>query len=223
MATVSGITAERAKEIENSSIVDARLSGSNLILQTRGGVEINVGRVVPPTTPPTPPLDSWPVGSIFMHTTAVNPSTLLGGGTWVRWGNGRVPVGVDTSQTEFNAVEKTGGAKTHTLSSNEMPPHTHSIDHDHPLVSTNESSHTHNVDFQTQRDQPTTGTGWRVTDINNKTEGSGDAYSATTSVSTHAHNVDLPAFSGSSGSSGLGSAHNNLQPYITVYMWKRTA
>lgn len=223
MATVTGITAERAKEIEDSSIVDARLSGSNLILQTRAGVEINVGQVVPTIPPPPSPIQSWPVGSIFMHTTAVNPSTLLGGGTWVRWGNGRVPVGVDTGQTEFNAVEKTGGAKTHSLSTNEMPPHTHSIDHDHPLVSTNTSSHTHSFGFETRTDPGGHGEAQRVSDIDDQTEASGSNHTATTSVSSHAHNVDIPAFSGASGSSGLGGAHNNLQPYITVYMWKRTS
>lgn len=52
-----------------------------------------------------------PVGHIRMETTNVNPATYLGFGTWQLWGAGRVPVGVDTSQTEFNTVEKTGGSK----------------------------------------------------------------------------------------------------------------
>ena len=58
----------------------------------------------------------YPVGSIYMSASlstaeAVN-ATLPG--TWQAWGTGRVPVGVDTNQTEFNSVEKTGGVKTHT-------------------------------------------------------------------------------------------------------------
>ena len=52
----------------------------------------------------------YPVGSVMISTTSANPSTYLGG-TWVAWGSGKVPVGVDTGQTEFNTVEKTGGDK----------------------------------------------------------------------------------------------------------------
>lgn len=51
----------------------------------------------------------------------------MSAGTWVAWGAGRVPVGVDTAQTEFNTVEKTGGEKTHTLATNEMPRHNHML------------------------------------------------------------------------------------------------
>ena len=54
----------------------------------------------------------YPVGSIYMSVNNVNPSTLFGG-TWVAWGAGRVPVGVDTAQTEFDTVEETGGSKNH--------------------------------------------------------------------------------------------------------------
>ena len=52
----------------------------------------------------------YPVGSIYMSVSSANPETIFGG-TWVAWGAGRVPVGIDTGQTEFNTVEKTGGHK----------------------------------------------------------------------------------------------------------------
>ena len=55
----------------------------------------------------------FPIGSIYMSVTNTNPSNSFGG-TWVLWGQGRVPIGVDTSQSEFNSVEKTGGAKIST-------------------------------------------------------------------------------------------------------------
>lgn len=51
-----------------------------------------------------------PIGSIYLTVDDINPSNLFGG-TWEHWGNGRVPVGVDTSQTEFNTVEQEGGSK----------------------------------------------------------------------------------------------------------------
>lgn len=54
-----------------------------------------------------------PVGRIIMSTSSTNPGTLpeLNGTTWTAWGTGRVPVGIDTGQTEFNTIEKTGGHK----------------------------------------------------------------------------------------------------------------
>ena len=57
-------------------------------------------------------LNIFPVGSLFFSTTPTNPSAWMGG-TWEAWGTGRVPVGVDTSQTEFNTVGKTGGSKSY--------------------------------------------------------------------------------------------------------------
>ncbi len=53
----------------------------------------------------------YPVGHILMSSNSANPSTYLGFGTWVAWGSGRVPVGVNSSDTDFSTVEKTGGAK----------------------------------------------------------------------------------------------------------------
>lgn len=57
----------------------------------------------------------YPVGSIYMSTVSTNPSTLFGFGTWQLWGSGKVPVGIDTDDTDFNDVEKTGGTKRQAL------------------------------------------------------------------------------------------------------------
>lgn len=54
------------------------------------------------------------VGDIIFSTSDENPSTIYGG-TWVAWGKGRVPVGVDTSDSDFNTVEKTNGTKTNRI------------------------------------------------------------------------------------------------------------
>lgn len=67
----------------------------------------------------------YPVGSIYMSTASTNPATLFGFGTWELWGQGRVPVGVDTSDTDFDTVEETGGEKEHTLTIDEIPSHNH--------------------------------------------------------------------------------------------------
>lgn len=124
------------------------------------------------------------IGKIIMDTKDINPSSYLGFGTWQKWGQGKVPVGVSLNDTEFNTVEKTGGEKSHVLSEGEMPRHTH---------------------------------------VN------GTIYATTPGMGT------APGVAVSGGSGGVNKyyehdaptggnwAHNNLQPYITCYMWKRIA
>lgn len=65
------------------------------------------------------------VGKLIFDTKNVNPATYLEFGTWELWGAGKVPVGVDTKDTDFGTVEKTGGEKTHKLTIEEMPTHNH--------------------------------------------------------------------------------------------------
>lgn len=62
----------------------------------------------------------WPVGSIFLSVVNTNPTNWFGG-TWELIAQGRTLVGVDTSDADFNTVKKTGGEKTHTLTTNEIP------------------------------------------------------------------------------------------------------
>lgn len=125
-------------------------------------------------------LDVYPIGSIYMSVNSTNPSTLFGG-TWVAWGSGRVPVGVDTTQTEFATVEQTGGEKAHKLEVYEMPSHRHNI--------ANANENGYDLAF----------TPVLLGDMNKGWEGA---------AFTSYEGGDQP--------------HNNLQPYITCYMWKRT-
>lgn len=134
----------------------------------------------------------YPIGSIYFSAVGTNPSELFGFGTWQAWGAGRVPVGVDASQTEFNAVEKTGGEKAHALTINEMPSHTHEISY-RPIGDPSDDP------FALFKSEG----GITGTYNSPGTELSQDALEAK--------------------AAGGGRAHNNLQPYITCYMWKRTA
>ena len=134
----------------------------------------------------------YPIGSIYFSAVGTNPSELFGFGTWQAWGAGRVPVGVDASQTEFNAVEKTGGEKAHALTINEMPSHTHEISY-RPIGDPSDDP------FALFKSEG----GITGTYNSPGTELSQDALEAK--------------------AAGGGQAHNNLQPYITCYMWKRTA
>lgn len=157
----------------------------------------------------------YPVGSIYMSANNVSPQTFLGG-TWVEWGAGRVPVGVSSSDTDFNTAEKTGGEKTHRLSVDEMPWHDHS--------GTNST-----VETVTIHTRPTGGalhylginTYTVKYDVNEQTQeyivapAGGQTLDVENGTVINSQYGVCP--------NGLGVAHNNLQPYITCYMWKRTA
>lgn len=94
---------------------------------------------------------AWPVGSVFLSVSSTNPATSLGFGTWTSFGAGRMLVGFDASQTEFDTVEETGGSKTTTLVTANLPGHTHGISdpgHSHTINIT-ESPHTHTQDPHT--------------------------------------------------------------------------
>ena len=222
----------------------------------------------------------YPVGSIYISVTNTNPGTIFGG-TWVAFGTGRTLVGIDTSQTEFNTVEKTGGEKAHTLTGAESGQknlgtitssannrgHTHSIPalsgtaasaggHTHTFSGTTSSNGNHSHKLSINGDynyyliqdlswgSSLTGfhltTGNRTTAVGfyyyaNETGAHAHTYSGTTSSNgAHTHTVSTNASTSGGesqnhthtitiGASNATSAHNNLQPYITVYMWKRTA
>jgi hypothetical protein len=147
-----------------------------LQVENAGSVLIPIGNYTPPATTATTTIvgAAWPVGSIFISTVSTNPATLLGVGTWTAFGAGRVLVGFNGADSDFNTAEGTGGAKTHTLTIAEMPAHTHPV---------------------------------QIMSGGSETANGGNSNSS----------------QGTTGSTGGGGAHNNLQPYITVYMWKRTA
>lgn len=95
------------------------LIGSTLSSATSAYVDtdnIVNGAVTPTKLAWTEIIDKiYPVGSIYMSATLPTASAVseVLGGTWVAWGAGRVPVGVDTSDTAFDTAEETGGEKTH--------------------------------------------------------------------------------------------------------------
>lgn len=155
----------------------------------------------------------YPVGSIYMSVNATNPSTYFGG-TWVAWGAGRVPVGINTSDSNFNTVEKTGGAATVTLTTAQMPAHTHTFTGSSATTSS-KGAHTHNIGRDTDGGSGTS----RYTVHSAGVSGAGGT-SPTSSAGAHTHTVTA---NGTNANTGGGGAHSNLQPYIVCYMWKRTA
>jgi len=222
----------------------------------------------------------YPVGSIYISVNNTNPSTFIGG-TWVAWGSGKVPVGVDTGQTEFNSVEKIGGAKTastsytpagtnsggavtahtytpagkntgtavtmnavelthsggavqsHTLTTSEIPSHSHSYYTPRYYASETAGGY----DIYGVNGTSTTYVFTRTTDAAGSggghnhgfTQPSKHSFTPTTksitqptfsgTQATLSHTVTNPTFSGTAAT----ITESTLQPYITCYMWKRTA
>lgn len=225
----------------------------------------------------------YPVGSIYMSVNNVNPG-LLFGGTWEAWGSGKVPVGVDANDADFDTVEETGGEKTHALTVAEMPTHNHSftgtraisentsINHRHTGTSDGISAwhyhhgttggmsanaiHQHKAQCEygaqgqaqfnpgntyTQLAGGHAGSKVWVNDLidsrnlahthgfstgnernSNNTANVNHTHTFTTGYSDVSHGHYYTP-SGTVGNKGGGTSHNNLQPYITCFMWKRTA
>lgn len=142
-----------------------------------------------------------PVGSIYMSTSATNPTNLFGG-TWVAWGAGRVPVGFSGGDGNFNSSEKTGGSKTINIE------HNHGLSNARAAVGRADSSlstmsytsggNPHNVYFDREFSY----------------------YGGISGGSKHATDTSLIYGNTNNGGSTAASV---LQPYITCYMWKRTA
>lgn len=218
MATVTGMTSDKVTQLTDEAFVAAEIDGVTgaLTFTKQNGATASPG-VIPNTS--TIIDAAYPVGSIFMSTSGVNPAANGWPGTWVAWGSGRVPVGVDTAQAEFDTAEEVGGEKAHTLSANEMPSHLHSMTHDHPTFATDgtDGGHGHALSFSVA----TGSTGQNVPLGTTTMDRTSSA--AVVVGGTHSHTIDTPYFTGTTASQGGSAAHNNLQPYITCYMWKRTA
>ena len=167
--------------------------------------------------------EAFPVGSVFISVVATDPATLLGYGTWSAFAAGRVLVGLDAGQTEFDTVEETGGAKTHTLTSAEMPAHTHVQDaHTHTQSSHNhtQDAHSHVITSQTATTGGATSYEHGVLDTSSA-EAEATETTATTVATNQVTTATNQNATATNQSTGGGGAHNNLQPYITVHMWKR--
>lgn len=143
---------------------------------------------------------AYPVGSIYMSTVSTNPATLFGFGTWVAYGQGRMPISQDGSTY---VAGTTGGAATTTLSTANLPSHNHTA-----TSSVTDPGHTHSSSYLAY-----VGSG------GGGIAGGGYSFS-TISVNSNTTGISV---STSVGNTGSGTAVTTISPYIAVYMWNRTA
>jgi hypothetical protein len=170
-----------------------------------------------------------PVGSVYINAVnATNPATLLGFGTWAAFGAGRVPVGFNAADPLFDTAEETGGSKDAIVVSHAHTGTTglQSNDHAHGFSGSTSSAGSHAHSYQRTVGADVFGDGFAV----------GGFLLPETTTATSVAGEHNHSFSGSTGgvnanhnhafttaSAGSAGTNANLQPYITVYMWKRTA
>ena len=136
----------------------------------------------------------YPVGSVYISTTATNPATTFGFGSWSAFGAGKVLVGQDAGDTAFDTLEETGGSKDAIVVS-----HTHTANVTDP-------GHRHGISDGAQ---------------DGFDPGTGQYRAATgTTINSASSVTGITVSNSTTGSSGTNA---NLQPYVVVKMWKRTA
>ena len=143
-------------------------------------------------------LASHPIGSLFETTVSTNPGTLYGG-TWAAWGGGRVPVGVNTADSDFNTVEKTGGKKTerHEFKIGYKGYYGTTVGSDDNMIQAYKYS---TSSYGTYAYEGSTQAGVNA------------------GIQAAANTMEVAQAS----STGDTSATSIVQPYITCYIWKRT-
>ena len=146
---------------------------------------------------------AYPVGSIYMSTVATNPNTLFGFGTWVAYGQGRMLISADGTYT----AGTTGGSATTTLSTANLPSHTHSA-----TTTSTDSGHTHGSAI---------GSGF-ISNGGSESLAGGPNLPFGRPSATASGNANITSTT-TIGSTGSGAAVTTISPYIAVYMWNRTA
>jgi hypothetical protein len=148
----------------------------------------------------------YPVGSIYTNAAnATNPATLLGFGTWTAFGAGRVMVGFNAADPLFDTAEETGGSKDAIV-----------VSHTHTATSTvTDPGHIH-----TTSNHPVWYEQGQGSDAVQTLAVQGQSTTRSYSTASATTGISVATTVASAGESGT---NKNLQPYITVYMWKRTA
>ena len=180
-----------------------------------------------------------PVGSIYTTTSEGFDPNALFGGLWERYAQGRTLIGVSDNDPAFSNAGLTGGTKTKTLDLINLPAHTHTATFAGSAV----GNHTHTVDNHTHlvpdHEHQVFLSGWAesggtaghmASGGNNReilpslmdgyAQG-GSVWSQGSQPGTSGSGAHTPSGSVTVTSTGQGREFDIINPYITVYFWKR--
>lgn len=147
----------------------------------------------------------YPIGAVYMSMTGTPPSALFGG-TW-RAIEGRFLIAADATYP----VTSTGGAASHTLTTEQLPSHSHRVSGDTDATSVGHDHGIPNIKSGQSGEYGAYAETWGY--------GSGSRELNTNFVDiTHNHSLDV-----TSHTTGGGKSFSLLPPYMAVYMWRRTA
>ena len=211
-----------------NGVTKASISNNGDVSIEGGTVDMNDGRITNVGQPTSGDNvvsfdDIYPVGSIYMNATvSTNPGTLLGVGTWVEMGEGKVLLGESSSY----AAEATGGetSVSTTLTTNELPNHTHTHDHGDEDFGTNApGDHTHGYNDKYLYMEGGISDGERFKDQDNDARYT-DPGRTSGGAGNHSHTVTVNLANKTSNGTGSGNSFTTsvMQPYVVVYMWYRT-
>ena len=170
----------------------------------------------------------YPVGVIYESDDPSPPNVVFGRGTWERI-TGRMLIGVDENDADFNAAGKTGGEKSHILTANEMPVHNHTGSaggsHNHSAGSlTAAAVADHNHSYGVVGGSPVaSGSGVAAATYNSGVTTTTGAAGGHTHSLSGSSSTASPSLAITINNSTGGAAHNNMPPFRTTYMWRRTA
>lgn len=168
----------------------------------------------------------YPVGSIYTSVVDTNPSILFGFGTWEAIEGGRVLL---ASGNGYKAGS-TGGSPTHTLKIEELPSHNHGGNvtqagaHGHTGESSASGAHSHDAYYYLYKKGSGYSSSPNLTGLINT---SGDYTVPVTVNKAGEHTHDIQINNNGNHTHGIPNqgdniAHNIMQPYLVVYIWKRT-
>ncbi len=185
-------------EVNNLNVGCITSTNNNFELDSNGNLTVNsitanniIGQAVANAV--------YPVGSIYMSINATNPSTLFGG----QWEQLKDKFLLGCGDIYQNGT--TGGEASHVLTTSEIPSHNHSAS----TNSTGGHRHTFKGWWTTKGDGSATYACVARTQQNDAAE-----YGSFASAGEHSHTVTV-------NNTGDGQAHNNMPPYLSIYMWKR--
>lgn len=172
----------------------------------------------------------YPIGSIYISTdlTTENEVASKFGGTWESYGKGKTLVGVNSTDSNFNSPSKTGGSSTATLTTSNLPNHTHVIPSLSGTTSTN-GSHTHGFDkggramliYTTSAGNMDTSGGFLYSETSGWFRGANKDISIINSSGSHTHTISTTESNTTTCTNCSAQSFSVQNPYITVYMYKR--